>query len=297
MLRMRHRDGSAALALFAVVLAAAVVPGCATNPVTGESNFVLINESQESALGAQYAPEITQEYGGRYPDEALQAYVSEVGRKIAAISHRPNVKFTFTLLDSDQVNAFALPGGPVFITKELLGRMSNEAQLAGVFGHEVGHVTARHGVQQMSQAMGAQAILKVLSGAAGSAELAQVGGAMFGLAQKGYGRDHEFESDRLGVDYSVKAGYNPIGVVQLLEILQSLHEQEPSAVEEWFMTHPLTSRRIDQAHAEIDKRFPGATRDPNLLINAERFMAKTERVRAEVLRGQPQKKTEKQPTR
>ncbi len=261
------------------------VVGCAVNPVTGEREFILISEEQEIALGAQYSPELTNEYGGRHPDQALQAYVEEIGQKVAAVSHRTNVKYTFTVLESDVVNAFALPGGPIFITKALLGRMGNEAQLAAVLGHEVGHVAARHGARQMSQAVGASVLIKVIGGAAGSQELEQVSTAMYGLAQSGYGRDHEYESDRLGVTYSVKAGYNPIGVVQLLQVLQSLQTQEPSAVQEWFSSHPLTSKRIEEAKAEIEAQYPGATRDPKLALNAERFMAKTARVRAEVLQG------------
>lgn len=277
------------LALSLLVL----VAGCATNPVTGERDFVLIDDTQEAALGAQYAPDMAKEYGGRYPDEALQSYVSEIGHKVAAVSHRPEAKYSFTVLDSDVVNAFALPGGPVFITKGLLGRMGNEAQLAAVLGHEVGHVASRHGARQMSQQMGVGVLVKVLSGASGAAsaqEVEQVTGGIYGLVQKGYGRSHEYEADKLGVTYSYRAGYNPIGVVQMLEVLQSLQEHEPSRVEEFFQTHPLTSKRIDQAKQEIEQQFPGSTHDAKLALNAERFMAHTARVRAEVLQKGPAKK-------
>lgn len=291
------RSTAIRLCVLSVAVLSWLLPtGCATNPVSGEQDFVLIDENQETALGAQYAPDVSKEYGGRYPDEAVQAYATEIGRKVAAVSHRPNAQYTFTVLNSEVVNAFALPGGPVFITTGLLGRMSNEAQLAAVLGHEVGHVAARHGVRQMSQAMGAQAIIKVIGGATGASEataaqLEDVSGGIFGLVQKGYGRSHEFESDKLGVTYATKAGYNPIGVVQLLEILQGLSQTEPSSVEEFFMTHPLTSKRITQAKQEIDQQFPGAMNDPKLALNAERFMARTARVRAEILQKIEQQKT------
>src|SRR5918993_2259735 len=139
----------------------AVVGGCATNPVTGGKDVVLMSESQEIEMGRKAHPQILQQYG-RFDDEAIQQYVTGVGQRIAASSHRANLQYTFTVLDSADVNAFALPGGYVYITRGIMAYLNSEAELAAVLGHEIGHVTARHSVRQASAAQGADLALNVL---------------------------------------------------------------------------------------------------------------------------------------
>jgi predicted Zn-dependent protease len=132
----------------------AALGGCATNPVTGGTDIVTMSEAQEIELGRKMHPQILQQYG-RVDDEQLQQYVSEVGQRIAAQSHRPNLQYTFTVLDGDDVNAFALPGGYVYITRGIMAYLNSEAELAAVIGHEIGHVTARHSVRQQAGATAA----------------------------------------------------------------------------------------------------------------------------------------------
>jgi predicted Zn-dependent protease len=138
----------------AVCAGALALPGCATNPVTGKTDVVTMSAAQEAEIGRKMHPQILQQYG-RYEDEALQAYVNDVGQRIAKVSHLPNLQFTFTVLDSPEINAFALPGGYVYITRGIMAYLNSEAQLVAVLGHEVGHVTARHAVRQQTGATAA----------------------------------------------------------------------------------------------------------------------------------------------
>jgi predicted Zn-dependent protease len=132
--------------LIALALALAAA-NCATNPVTGQANFVLLSEEEEIAIGRQEDPKVTDEYGGLYDDPALQRYVEDIGQRLARVSHRPDLPYFFRIVDSPQINAFALPGGYVYITRGILSYLNSEAELAAVLGHEIGHVTARHSVQ------------------------------------------------------------------------------------------------------------------------------------------------------
>lgn len=210
----------------AVLALLSIVSACATNPVTGSRNLAL-SESWELSAGAQYHQQILQEYGV-YDDPQLQAYVDEIGQKLAAKSHRPDLKFTFTLLDSPQVNAFALPGGYVYITRGIMAYMTEEAHLAGVIGHEIGHVTARHGAQRAAQ----QQIAGVATiGAAiltGSQEVAQLSQMLGGALMSGYGRNQELESDRLGAEYIAKNNYD---VDDMIGVIGILKDQELFAAE------------------------------------------------------------------
>ena len=149
--------------------------GCATNPVTGRSDIVTMSAAQEVEIGRKMHPQILQQYG-RYSDEALQAYVNDVGQRIAKVSHLPNLQFTFTVLDSEEVNAFALPGGYVYVTRGILAYLNSEAELVAVLGHEVGHVTARHAVRQQTGATAAgvgATLIGVLTGSGDLANLAE----------------------------------------------------------------------------------------------------------------------------
>jgi len=245
----------------------ALQPGCqrVENPATGEMQYTTLSPAQEKQIGAQQHPLILQEFGGEYQDADLQAYVDEVGNRIAAASDLPDSEFTFTLLDSEVTNAFALPGGYVYITRGLLALAENEAEMAGVLGDEIGHVTARHAAQRQTRATGA-GLLATL----GTIGAAILGGEMAGqLAQQaagvgaqaylaGYSRDQELQADQLGIRYMAQAGYDPEAMASFLrklnddaELEQKLAGHEGEAGSSWFATHPRTLDRVEQAAQEI----------------------------------------------
>lgn len=241
-----------------VVATTALTSGCATNPVTGGKDFVLMSESQELALGRQSAQQVLKEYRP-YDDPALQRYVDEVGQRLARTSHRPQLAYSFTVVDSKEVNAFALPGGHIYITRGLLAFLNSEAELAGVLGHEIGHVTARHSVRQysMQQAAGITQVI----GSIFIPELATQAGSqlvgMFGTALlRGYGRDQELEADRLGAEYLARTGYDPTALLGVLTTLKnqevierqraSREGREPRVYHGVFSTHPSGDQRLQE---------------------------------------------------
>ncbi|MEM7294949.1 MAG: M48 family metalloprotease, partial [Pseudomonadota bacterium] len=186
----------------------ALLSGCAINPVSGGNDFVLMTEKQEIAAGAAYHQQILHQYK-IYDDPELQAYIESVGQELAQNSHRSNLRFHFTVLDSAEVNAFALPGGYIYITRGILAYLNSEAELAGVLGHEIGHVTARHSVLQQSASRVTNLLSGILDVATG--QTANNGSfSQFGFAlTQGYGRDHELEADRLAAEYLARIGYSP----------------------------------------------------------------------------------------
>ena len=246
------------------------VGGCSTNPVTGRRELSLISTSQEISMGAEAAPEFEKEFDGRVPNQELQSYVQAVGGRVAAVSDR-EMPYEFTLVQSKVPNAFALPGGKIFITAGLMSRMTNERQLAAVLGHETGHVAAKHNVNGLQRQMGAAVLVQIagmiLSGTEGQAAQG-VAKVVAGMATMKYGRDDEYQSDQLGIKYMSQAGYNPWGMVELLNVLKSLSDSEGSTLTEMFQTHPLTGKRISEAEDTIkDKdeydRFSRKDTDPN----------------------------------
>jgi predicted Zn-dependent protease len=249
---LRHLPAAAMLA------AAMLLSACATNPVTGGTDIVTMSEAQEIELGRQMHPKILQQYG-RFEDEALQAYVNDVGQRIARASHRPGLQYTFTVLDSDEVNAFALPGGYVYITRGIMGYLNSEAELTAVLGHEVGHVTARHSVRQQTGATAAgigATLIGVLTGSGDLAGLANMAGTAL---VRGYGRDMELEADAIGADYLNRLGYEPaamVDVVRLLKNQEMLEVQiarqegrQPRVYHGVFSTHPDNDKRLNEVVA------------------------------------------------
>ncbi|MHB1143471.1 MAG: M48 family metalloprotease [Thiobacillus sp.] len=248
-----------------VVLSALALTHCAQNPVTRDRDFVLMSEQQEIQLGAQAHQDVLQEYAA-LQNPALQAYVNEVGQRLAKQSHRPNLPWHFTVVDSPDVNAFALPGGYVYITRGLMAYLNSEAELAGVVGHEIGHVAARHGVRQQSAAtaVGLGAVLGSIlvpgmnnqAGASLLQTLAQAWTA-------GYGREHELESDRLGAAYLAKSGYRPQAMIDVIGVLKNQElfaaEQarrdgrQPRTYHGTFDTHPGNDARLRQVVGEANQ--------------------------------------------
>jgi predicted Zn-dependent protease len=262
----RARGGAAGLILLLVF------QGCATNPVTGKKDFVMMTEQQEIQLGRQYHGEIMKQYVA-YDDPALQAYVDRVGQELASNSHRSHLDFHFTVLDSPQVNAFALPGGYVYITRGIMAYMQDEADLAGVVGHEIGHVTARHSVRQQAQQTMAGLGVAVVAIGTGSSELANLSSSLGGALVAGYGRGMELESDGLGAEYLARSGYDPQNMIDVVTLLkhQELYEREraeeegrpPSVYHGLYSTHPTNDRRLQEVIAAADKFKTSEVTRPN----------------------------------
>ena len=259
-----------------------VLSGCARNPVTGESDFVLLNEEQELAMGRDNHTQVLKQYG-IYDNPALQEYVSRVGEKLAANSHRANLIFRFHVIDSADVNAFALPGGYIYITRGLLAHLNSEAELAAVLGHEIGHVTARHSVRQHSvqQVAGigftlGSIFLPQLRTAGVQDVYSLLGGALI----RGYGRDHELEADRLGAQYLARSGYDPNAMLNVIRVLKSqeLFEKERATREDrpanvyhgLFATHPDHDTRLQEVVGEARQLESdvAATTNRNEFLNA-----------------------------
>ena len=227
---------------------------CAINPVTGKREFVLMSETQEIEIGRQMDPKIIKEYG-LYPDEALQEYVNQVGQKLAAICDRPDLHYRFKLVNSPIVNAFALPGGYVYVTRGLLAYINNEAELAGVIGHEIGHITSRHAVRQYTKAQTYQ--LGILAASIFYPEISQLGQFADFLALaiiQGYGRNYELQADRLGVKYSSSVKYDPHCVSSFMKTLKNIEEATgQKGYHGLFSSHPETEERILKAEEEAKK--------------------------------------------
>jgi len=258
------------LSLGMVSIALFTAGGCSDNPVTGRREFIAIPRSYEIAMGAQAAPQVATEFGGPVADPVLQSYVQKIGKKVASFSDR-DMPYDFTLLNSEVPNAFALPGGNIFVTAGLMSRMTNERQLAAVLGHEIVHVAARHGVKGMQRQVGASVVIELAAAVAGEDKeaaakaAAQIAASMVTLK---YGRGAEYESDKYGAKYMTKAGYNPWGMVELLTILLNLSEREPGSLQEMFQTHPLSSKRIaavkaDLASGAMYQGYSQTAADPN----------------------------------
>ena len=227
----------------AVVLAA--LPACATNPATGQRELSLMNENQEIQTGQEMDAEVRREMGV-YDDRELQQYVEGIGLKLAASSERPNLPWRFTVVDVPAVNAFALPGGYIYITRGILPYLDNEAQLAGVLGHEIGHVTARHAARQYTRTTGAE--LGMLFGSLfvpAARPVAGLGESGFGVLNLKYGRDDELQADSLGVRYAAKAGWDPDAVPNMLRTLGRIDEvSDNKGVPNWLSTHPAPDDRV-----------------------------------------------------
>ena len=239
----------------AVLLIAAFAGGCATNPATGERQLSLIGEGQEIAMGRQSDPEIIASMG-LYPDEAVQQYVNQLGQRLAASSERPDLPWTFRVIDDPTVNAFAVPGGFIYVTRGLMSHLTSEAQLAGVIGHEIGHVTARHSVNQLSKQQLAQIGLGI--GMILSPTLQQFGnvaGAGLQVLFLKYSRDHENEADELGVRYMRRNNYEPTQLAEVMQMLERSGEVEGGSgkVPEWLSSHPAPPNRVAHILDEVRK--------------------------------------------
>jgi predicted Zn-dependent protease len=241
-------------------LCAALLPACATNPATGERQLMLVSEGREISLGQQADPEVTLQYG-LYPDTVLQAYVRGLGERLAAVSERPNLPWTFRVVDDPIVNAFALPGGFIYVTRGILAYFNSEAELVAVLGHEIGHVTARHSASQMSQQQLAQ--VGLVAGMVVAPQLQDFAGlaeSSLGLLFLKFSRDDERQADDLGLRYLMRTGYDPQEMPKVFAMLASVTEGEGGRLPGWLSTHPDPQdrqQRLARAIAALPS-VPGA---------------------------------------
>ncbi len=230
-----------------------IIGGCAINPVTGKKELMILSEEGEKALGLQSDPGIIASYG-LYEDEQMQQFINEKGKQMGAISHRPELDYQFRILDSPVVNAFAVPGGFIYFTRGIMAHFNNEAEFAGVLGHEIGHVTARHSASQYSKQVFAQ--VGLIAGVALSKDFREYAGVAqqgIGLLFLKFGRDDETQSDGLGVEYSTKIGYDAHEMADFFNTLKRMRDQSGQSLPNFLSTHPDPGNRYNNVHALATK--------------------------------------------
>lgn len=275
---MRREFFGFARALAAAALIAPALSSCAVNPATGERVFTGgVGTAEEIRVGREQHPQIVREFGGEYGSPDLKAYVTSIGQLLARTTERQDISYTFTLLNSKIVNAFALPGGYIYITRGLLALADSEAQLAAVLAHELGHVTALHHAQHQGQSVLANVLLAGVGVALGgpAADLGQA--VAFGVLQ-GFSREHEYQSDDLGIRYMSRAGYDPHGMAQFLSKLRAhgrleaqLQGESPDKIDQfsYLATHPAPIERVRRAEANA-----ATVSVPNPMIAQDVYYAK-----------------------
>jgi predicted Zn-dependent protease len=235
------------------------------NPTTGEKQYIGLSQKEEIAMGLQSAPQMAQQMGGLSNDPRARQLVAQVGAKVVAqsVAAKSGYPFKFHVLaDPRTVNAFALPGGQIFITMALLSRLETEGQLAGVLGHEVGHVIARHSAEHIAKDNLTQGLTGAFAMGTGSMSGAQIAQMVGQMQMMKYGRDDELESDRLGLRLMSEAGYDPRALIRVMQILEKAGGG--SRVPEWQSSHPIPANRIAQINETIAKAFPSGV--PGTLI-------------------------------
>jgi predicted Zn-dependent protease len=255
--------------------AAGILAGCASNPVTGESELMLVSEGQEIQIDKQNSPlQFSADYGITQ-DTRLNNYIGATGKRLTAATHRPHMPYSFQVVNATYVNAYAFPGGSIGVTRGILLKLDNEAELAGLLGHELGHVNARHTAQQMSKGVLTQAVLSGVSIAAGAYApgsgrlVSQLGMIGAGALLASYSRANEREADDLGMSYMVKEGYGSEGFVGLMDMLNNLSKRKASSVELLFSTHPMSDERYQTAVSKARTQYQYAQNGP---LYKDRYM-------------------------
>lgn len=258
-----------ALTVAALAMATTLV-SCTVNPATGKRQFTLFSEAQEIEMGREYDPQIVAEMG-LYPDDTLQEYIQELGSRLAAQSERPYLPWTFRILDDPIVNAFALPGGYIYVTRGILAHLGSEAELAGVLGHEIGHVTARHSVGRMSTQQLAQLGLALGTALRPDLEgIAGVASAGLQLAFLKYGRDDERQADELGLRYMLRGNYDPREMPQVFDMLDRVtRDAGGSGTPEWLSTHPNPGDRRERMERLVAQHGAGTA---TAVVGRESFL-------------------------
>lgn len=269
-----------ALWLLGAACAGSAVSGCATSPVTGDSILVGMSEADEKAVDVRVSPHQFSRDLGAVQDPAINRYVSEVGGRLDDSVHRPGMPYSYRALNANYVNAYTFPGGAMGVTRGIMVELDDEAELAGLLGHELGHVNARHVAQQQGRSMLAQAAVVGLNVAARDSSWGSViaMGSQLGASAllSGYSRDDEREADALGQEYMVRAGYPATGMVRLQQLLVEQEKEEPGIVQTMFSTHPMSRERRDTAQQMAETKYAASKgRNPQ----RERFMDNTATLR------------------
>ncbi len=258
-----------------LAIATALLAGCATTGPHGEKSLILIDGVTELRMGQETDKAIRKQYPA-ITDSTLIAYVDSVGQAVAAHSPRHDVEYRFTVLESDIVNAFAAPGGYVYVTTGLLKTAGDESELAGVLAHEVGHVAARHAIRSMQTMLGTQILTRLLLGETDKTVWHQVASLGAGLFNLKHSREHELEADRYGLKLAAEAGYDPEGLIRFLGRLKELSGGGEKGIKGWLSTHPATDDRLVAARQELDTLEAGGTTG---VRHRERYLQMTRSLR------------------
>ena len=275
------------LKLIGIGTGAALTPtfltGCAVDPVTGRQQLMFMSPAEEIALDQQQSPyQFSSDYGV-VRDPVLNTYLDHVGNELAARSHRPEMPFSFRAVNAAYINAYAFPGGSIATTRGILVELENEAELAALLGHEIGHVNARHTAERATKGALAQILVAsaaIATSAAGYGNygglVQDIGGLSAGALLAHYSRDNEREADALGMEYMTRTGYTPQGMVGLMEVLLENGHKNPSAIELMFSTHPMSEERHKTAVRDAESTYKAMLAAPD---NRERYMDYTVRLR------------------
>ena len=251
--------------------AAIILTSCSRNPVTGKREVMFMSEGQEISMGQSYDPQVVAQYGV-YQDAKLQSFIEQKGKAMAAKSHRPNLPYEFKIVDSPVVNAFAVPGGFIYFTRGIMAHFNNEAEFAGVLGHEIGHVTARHSAAQYSKQMLMQGAL--IGGMIASKEVRQFGDIAsqgLGLLSLKYGRDDESQSDVLGVEYSTAIGYDAVEMADFFQTLTRLSSKSGQSIPDFMSTHPNPADRFAKVK-QMAKQKQAIYAGKNFKVNRNEYL-------------------------
>ena len=266
-------------AILLLIALAAFVASCQVDPLTGERTLNLYSYEDEKRMGDENAQPIIAQLGGLYPDQATQNYVDRIGQEIVAAGRTrlkgeaefPDWDFKFYVVNTSMINAFALPGGHVFITRGILNRMKDEAELAGLLGHEVTHVFARHGVERMSEMTLMILPIALLGAFEETQGVAVVGIIAVQLLSMSYGRDDEEESDRFGMRFAARAGYHPAGVIGVMQMLKEVTDAAGGGPPEFLSTHPDPGNRVAYLTEQLNDEYPNADASTKYVRNEQQF--------------------------
>ena len=258
------------------LLGASALSGCASSPIGGGSILVGMSEDEEKAVDKQVSPQQFSQDLGAVQDAQVNQYLSEVGQRLDANVHRPQMPYSYRVLNANYVNAYTFPGGAMGVTRGILVDLDDEAELAALLGHELGHVNARHAAQRQGTAMVAQVAVvgaSIIGQAAGYGDLANLGSQLGASALlSSYSRDNEREADALGQEYMVRAGYPAHGMIGLQQLLVDQQKESPGMLQTMFSTHPMSSERRDTARQLAETKYAASNKRD---VGRERFMDNT----------------------
>ncbi len=261
---------------------AGIVIGCASNPVTGKQQLMLLSEDSEIDIDKKNSPhQFSADYGA-LSDKTLNNYINQTGRRMAALSHRPQMPYSFRGVNATYIT-YAFPGGSIAATRGILLSINNEAELSALLGHEIGHVNARHTAERMSKRILAAAVVAGITAYVASENrkygplAAGLGAIGTGILLASYSRDDEREADSLGMEYMARAGHNTKGMVGLMDVLRDISRHKPNAIEMMFATHPMSIKRYNTAIELTNTKYKSTQ---NIPLNRERYMDYTVKLRS-----------------